>query len=617
MRFWKRQRDRISEWGFLRTAGYYLFAVLPDKLGIKLLSSFEHSGVLLPLPACPSVTFSILTSTADWTARDLELLQKFQDVSIAWLFPNFFARGDSCVVARWEGLELACVCWLEQTEEYAFAPGKPCILIHNCFTFPAHRGKGLYPQTLSFARQYLQSARPEISRIFIDCSIANYASKRGIQKAGFSPVGTVFNAFKQSWVWPRSHCSAPCEEKLMLLIRDNPVCAETALAGYEIELIRSIEALHATDAGWREFLSSDVQGANFFNDPAHVELSLRHGPNLAPWIVVLRRAGKIRCIAPFYVHNTDIKLQFSVLTLASMRVNMLKLLGGQIVTAFGEDRQSCFREVTRAVWEHRDQFDLICIENLDVTSDLWDFCHSTALHVSRFQSFLASSNIDTVHQIRFPPTHDEYLKSISYETRRKLRRFTRRLREQEHVRLERITSPEMVPEFLDQVDTVYRDCWQAQLNGYRPRNTVPDCTYLAGLAQHGWFRSYVLLNDDGPIAFALGFQYRGTFYYQETGYTQKFAHYGPGTVLLHLFLEDLFNYDPPELVDFLVGDFAYKRSFANRQHGAASIYLSPPNRWRLILQFQSLLHFGSRIVVRTLVALRIDRAMRKLVGRRT
>lgn len=65
----------------------------------------------------------------------------------------------------------------------------------------------------------------------------------------------------------------------------------------------------------------------------------------------------------------------------------------------------------------------------------------------------------------------------------------------------------------------------------------------------------------------------------------------------------------------MIGDQPYKRSFSNREQNAASVYLAPRNRWRMILQVQSVLHAISRVMVRSLIALKLDRASRKLVGR--
>jgi hypothetical protein len=201
--FSRQQRARISHWGLRRTLAYYVFGVAADKLGVKLLSAYEYRGHPAPPAAEQDVTFSMLDSMDGWTARDRDGLAAAYDASTLLLFSNYFARGDKCVAARWEGVDLASQCWIEFTRGYSLAPGQSCAVLHSAYTWPAHRGKGLYPQSLRFACSSLQGPHFGALRVFADCSIVNYASKKGIEKAGFAPAGLIVNAFNRSW--PRAN----------------------------------------------------------------------------------------------------------------------------------------------------------------------------------------------------------------------------------------------------------------------------------------------------------------------------------------------------------------------------------------------------------------------------
>jgi hypothetical protein len=204
-RFWTSQCERISRWGLLRTFSYYLFGVAADKVGIRLWDAYEYPQHAATIPKLSVATFAMLNSMADWTPRDLELLNEYQGISLLPLYEGFFADGDKCAVARWENTELACVCWSHPTKEYPLAPGTKVFLIKNCFTLPQYRGQGLYPTTLNFACSTLRlSERPPV-RIFVDCSAFNFASQKGILKAGFKPAGRIVRAFKQSWSWAHPH----------------------------------------------------------------------------------------------------------------------------------------------------------------------------------------------------------------------------------------------------------------------------------------------------------------------------------------------------------------------------------------------------------------------------
>jgi ribosomal protein S18 acetylase RimI-like enzyme len=64
-------------------------------------------------------------------------------------------------------------------------------IISNCLTFPAYRGQGLYPEVLRASLRHL--AAQGYSRAIITCAPDNSASIRGIEKAGFRRVKTIYS----------------------------------------------------------------------------------------------------------------------------------------------------------------------------------------------------------------------------------------------------------------------------------------------------------------------------------------------------------------------------------------------------------------------------------------
>jgi CelD/BcsL family acetyltransferase involved in cellulose biosynthesis len=390
-----------------------------------------------------------------------------------------------------------------------------------------------------------------------------------------------------------------------------PVYSTVSIGRYKIETVKTRAELRALEPQWRQFLTSGVTGSNFFNDPGHISLRLELEPQLTPWILVLRCGGRICCIAPFYLQETRLKIQSSVITLASLPVRMLKCFSGEFIVGFGDDAQQCFQRVFEALWQRRCDFGVVLLENLRLNAPLWRFCQSDSSCSRRFRPFLASSQVDKLHQASLPVTHADYIAQLNPRTRQRLRRQARKLCNDKNTQLEKFTTPKQVQPFLNQLDEIYRDAWQAQLTGYHRRNTEPQHRFLTGMAQCGWFRSYTLTADQQPVAYLLGYQHDGNYYYSEIGYRQQWADYSPGAVLTYLFLEDLFQDNRLKLVDFMVGDQPYKRSLSNLEQAAASIYLAPPNRWRLVLRMQQFLHFVARHAVRALTCLRLDRALRK------
>lgn len=381
----------------------------------------------------------------------------------------------------------------------------------------------------------------------------------------------------------------------------------------QVSTIRSREELTRFLPEWREFLASGVQGTHFHNDPVNVEFTLESQRNLAPLFVVVRRQGRIVCLAPFYISRQRFKLQMSVLTLGSLPIRMLKLFGDRILYANDCPVRDCFDAVLAELRRQRRQFGLIFLYNVNSAEALGQYCAELSSRGGPFRPVLASAAVEKVHQVRIDSTHEAYMASLTPSTRQELRRKTRRLLNDNCGQLVKVTRPEQVPEFLDQLDRVFRETWQAKTFGYQSRNTDQQRQHLERFAAHGWLRSYILLQNGQPIAFELGYQYGGVYYGEECGFDPAKSSLGPGSVLLHLVIEDLFKEDRPRLLDFGLGDAVYKRSFANSEHEAASMHLASWNIWRCLLALQSGLNSLSAGVRALLVKSRLDGLVRRLL----
>jgi CelD/BcsL family acetyltransferase involved in cellulose biosynthesis len=381
----------------------------------------------------------------------------------------------------------------------------------------------------------------------------------------------------------------------------------------QVVIIRTMEELQRFLPEWREFLARGAQGTSFESDPVNVEQVLREAKGHSPLLVVVRRGGRIECIAPFYVHRARFRLKLSVLTLVSLPVRMLKLFGEQIQYAADCHLDECFEAVFAELRRHRKLFNFIIFYKLDCSEALWKFCSDLPARGIPFRSILASAGIEKVHQVRISGTHEAYLASLTPSTRQELRRKTRRFFDNGRGKLVKVTRAEQVKEFLDQLATVFRNSWQAKTFGYYPRNTESQQRRFERIAAEGWLRSYVLLYDGQPIAFEAGCQYGGRYYAGECGFDPSKSQLGPGSVLMHLVIEDLFKEDPPEFLDFGLGDAAYKRSFGNTEQEMASLYLAPRNVWRCLLSLQKALDYLFVRVRSLLVRSRLDGVLRRIL----
>jgi RimJ/RimL family protein N-acetyltransferase len=85
-------------------------------------------------------------------------------------------------------------------------------MICNCFTYAQYRGQGLYPQLIQGACHSL--AAQGFERAIITCDPDNAASIRGIEKAGFTKVKTLYSlVLVTRWIAWRRILPAPVQSR--------------------------------------------------------------------------------------------------------------------------------------------------------------------------------------------------------------------------------------------------------------------------------------------------------------------------------------------------------------------------------------------------------------------
>jgi hypothetical protein len=171
------------------------------------------------------------------------------------------------------------------------------------------------------------------------------------------------------------------------------------------------------------------------------------------------------------------------------------------------------------------------------------------------------------HRIDLAESFEAFEAGMGRQTRQPLRRMVRVYEKKTDGRLEltRISEADQVPEFLDAAVAVSRESWQHRVLGERINNTPAAVAQFQDAAQRGLLRSYLLRAAGQPVAFAVAYQAYDNFHYTEVGFDEREKEHSPGTVLLHMALNDLHTFQRPKAFDFGLGDAQYKRRFGNRQ----------------------------------------------------
>lgn len=183
------------------------------------------------------------------------------------------------------------------------------------------------------------------------------------------------------------------------------------------------------------------------------------------------------------------------------------------------------------------------------------------------------------HLLRLPAGSAAYLSQMSSKTRQTLKRKAKKLAEAGGGELEfvRVDSAGQVADFLADAVRVSRNSWQQSILGTRIDDTEEERAWSERAAEAGLLRNYLLKSGGRPCAFVVGYQFNGVFQYVELGYDRDFAEHSPGTVLLHMLIQDLCDHRPASLLNFGLGDADYKQRFGNVQREDMSVIIFRKN----------------------------------------
>lgn len=287
----------------------------------------------------------------------------------------------------------------------------------------------------------------------------------------------------------------------------------------------------------------------------------------------LYQSGTLVGIAPFLVRDWPLRWYLGEIELFRFPLRRLRLLGDSI--GFAEDEKA-YDALFGKLGAAGGEFDTLFLEGLPVESYLWKYLHSSPLIRASFVAYEPVA--PSPHPVlRIQGSFEEYMGKFSSKHRKNLTRSVRQFRDGKlgSMRLERFESQEDVSRFLEDAVAVSRKTyqWIRHNRGLSATELVEKRLRFA--AQQGFLRSYVLYCEDKPCSFIVGYQVAGRFLLDEIGFDPALAKYSPGTVTLLLAIEDLFNNNPPEILD--MGEYGtYKEMLSTESYLQGTLYLFRP-----------------------------------------
>jgi hypothetical protein len=370
-----------------------------------------------------------------------------------------------------------------------------------------------------------------------------------------------------------------------------PVMGDHTLsAGYErssakncylLRLVEMETVDEAFMAEWRGFSQARTAPPEL-QDPDWLRCYYKGQPNVAfherndITVYALYADGRLCGVAPFISRMWPLYCQFAELTLAKFPLRRFRLIGGAL--DFPEDPAAydlLFSELATQLSAQTSDFDTLYLDGIPLESFLWKYLQESKIIGSRFLAYQPEPAKPHL-LLRFAGTFQDYMGKFSAKHRKNINREIKRLKTGDlgQFQFVRYELPEEVPTFLEQAVKLSQKTYQWILlhRGLDDPNLLRHRLPL--LAKHGWFRSYLLFCGGKACAFLLGYQCHGRFLFFEIGYDPAMASYSVGTVMQFLAVEDLFNYNRPEVMDLGTFD-RYKEVLSTERHFRSSVFLFP------------------------------------------
>lgn len=336
-----------------------------------------------------------------------------------------------------------------------------------------------------------------------------------------------------------------------------PPGRETMEPVFEAVPLGGITDLAHAAGEWRRFLAEADVEAGVFCDPSFIEHAnpFAHGDTML--IVTGRADGRLVCVIPFRLSRERQRLPAGPWKVPFLVTRVLLLGDFEFAIRAGLDRFPLLLQAVRYA-RTRTQADLVLVDNVP-TSGRTDAESRAGGWVFRDRQ--------TTYVVRLPGSFSTYWATITSSVRRGFERRRKRLNQQCHdaLLLRKFKRPEDMPELQGHMTRVWQKSWHANFGRYKP----PAVAALEGMAGAGWMQSYVLTAGEIPIAYQLGYFYRGTYYCDAVAFDSEWREFSPGKILSLLLLEDLFGEAPPRVVDFGFGFNEYKRDLGTHDQERA------------------------------------------------
>jgi hypothetical protein len=313
---------------------------------------------------------------------------------------------------------------------------------------------------------------------------------------------------------------------------------------------------------WRECVATSDNFRACLQVPEWIDYRWRDLTSVYVGTLRDAQSNDLFAVTPLVEHEYELRFSTAGLNLGSVKLKGLLLNGNVPLFPNSHEYYEALCDAVLGIpWVE-------CLYMLGVPtcSPFWDFLtKSRDLH-SRWLIYTPYSQPAKYLFIDMSLSYEQYLSKFKSKTRQT---FARKLRYLErgsggNLELLRVSNVEGVESFLRAACSIAKVTWQRHLVDLDVDQPAKREEFLQSMASRGLLRSYLLEANGKAIAFLIGFQTNGIFYFHETGFDPSYARFSPGLVLLNLVIKDCFEHEKPKIFHFGTGESYYKNLLANQ-----------------------------------------------------
>ena len=295
-----------------------------------------------------------------------------------------------------------------------------------------------------------------------------------------------------------------------------------------------------------------------FNDPAlFADAVLQKEDPVSTDIGILGyRGGKLICAFRGRLRFSNLIQEFGPYRIKNLKLRTLEVDYQAFVFEKNTDTSIIFNIISTVL---KANLDLVILRNIPKDTEF----------LSGFKSGgFSAKNVRRLHKrykaVLFDLENNERQCYCSGKTLKKLRYRSRKLDKFfcGDVRVDVITKPEEIPNFIEHAGRIVEQTYQHALGIGIRRNDEALAGYLRQLSEKNVLRGYVLYARNEAIAYMVGDFISNRYSLWATSYLPEYSDLSPGTVLIYHAIQDLIE-NGCHVFDFGVGDSRYKRIFSN------------------------------------------------------